>query len=94
MLRRSLQDPLLWSWLDQVSDDDFLGPQDLAAIRQPLHVVFGRQERLFPDRSREFWRAHLPAGAVFEEPEGFGHSPYLDDRQWAVDRILALASRV
>jgi pimeloyl-ACP methyl ester carboxylesterase len=93
VLRRSLQDPLVDSWLAQVSADDFLAPTDLQQLTRPVHVVFGKQERFFPTSSRDFWRTNLPAHAVYEEPEGFGHSPYLDDPAWAIARILAVAQR-
>lgn len=93
ILRRSLQDPLVDSWLDQVSDDDFLDPTALRAVTQPLHVVIGKQERFFPARTRDFWRDNLPVQSVFEEPDGMGHSPFLDDPPWAVGRILTLAAR-
>jgi pimeloyl-ACP methyl ester carboxylesterase len=92
-LRRSLQDPVVWRWLEQVADEDFLAPPDVRRLQGPVHVVFGRQERFFPPSAREFWREHLPPHAVLEEPDGMGHSPFLDDRPWASARIVAMARR-
>lgn len=92
-LRRSLGDPLLRRWLASVTPDQFLTPEELRDLRVPVEVVWGRQERMLPDSAREFWRAHLPADAL-EEPDGFGHTPFLDDRRWTAARILASAERV
>ncbi|MEQ1564603.1 MAG: alpha/beta fold hydrolase [Myxococcota bacterium] len=94
LLRRTLSDPVLREWLGSVSPDQFLQPEEIAGIRAPIEVVWGRQERVLPAAAREFWRANLPPHGVLDEPEGFGHSPFLDDRKWVADRIVAFTRRV
>ncbi|MEZ4239026.1 MAG: alpha/beta fold hydrolase [Myxococcota bacterium] len=94
LLRRSLADPVLQAWLHRVSDADFLAPAELAGLPVPVRVVGGLQERILPLAGRDFWRAHLPAGSEVVEPDGFGHSPFLDDRAWTARQVLDFAARV
>ncbi|MEQ1501211.1 MAG: alpha/beta fold hydrolase [Myxococcota bacterium] len=93
-LRRSLADPVLRAWLADVTDDDFLRPDELAGLATPVRVVWGRQERILPDRARGFWRDHLPSHAELLEPEGFGHTPFLDDRRWTASEVLRFCAEV
>jgi pimeloyl-ACP methyl ester carboxylesterase len=91
ILRRTLADPVLKSWLDRVSEGDFLEPDELRAVPRPVRVIWGRQERILPAHALAFWREHLPATSEVLEPEGFGHSPFLDDRRWTADQVVSFA---
>jgi pimeloyl-ACP methyl ester carboxylesterase len=88
LLRRPLSDPLLRRWLQEMTPEDFLSAEEIGSMPRPLRVVWGKQERILPLRAREFWRAHLPPHGDLIEPDGFGHSPFLDDRGWVVEEIL------
>lgn len=61
--------------------------EQLADLKPPTHVVWGRSERVLSPASLEFFRRALPARTTFEEPEGFGHCPYMD-------RPYALAAKI
>jgi pimeloyl-ACP methyl ester carboxylesterase len=61
--------------------------EQLADLRVPIVVQWGRSERVLPPASLEFFRRALPSHAVFEEPDDFGHCPYMD-------RPRELAARV
>jgi pimeloyl-ACP methyl ester carboxylesterase len=52
--------------------------EQLADLRPPTHLVWGRSERVLSPASLEFFRRALPSHATFEEPEDFGHCPYMD----------------
>lgn len=52
--------------------------EQLGELQPPTHVVWGRSERVLPSASLEFFRRALPAHATFEEPDDFGHCPYMD----------------
>ena len=52
--------------------------EQLADLRAPTLVQWGRSERILPPASLEFFRRALPPHVVFEEPEDFGHCPYMD----------------
>lgn len=69
--------------------DDLLTPGELAALRMPVLLMWGRSERLLPRESFEFFRAHLPPHAVVEEPDEFGHCPQLDRPALLTARLAA-----
>ena len=52
--------------------------EQLAGLRTPTLLQWGRSERVLPAASLEFFRRALPPHVVFEEPDDFGHCPYMD----------------
>lgn len=52
--------------------------EQLAELRAPTLLQWGTSERVLPPASLEFFRRALPPHVVFEEPEDFGHCPYMD----------------
>jgi pimeloyl-ACP methyl ester carboxylesterase len=94
-VRRSFRDPSVRSLLAAIGPEHLLRPEQLAALRMPVLLVWGRDERILPRSQLEFFRRYLPAHARIEEPEGHGHAPYLLDAPDAVARrILAFAEDV
>ena len=91
LLRGPLADPLLRRWLERVAPEDFLTADEIATVPRPIQVIWGKQERILPGRAREFWRAHLPPHSSIIEPEGLGHSPFLDKPLWMIREILKYA---
>ncbi|MEM6930668.1 MAG: alpha/beta hydrolase, partial [Myxococcota bacterium] len=67
---------------------DLLTAEEVASLRQPTVVMWGRKERILTPLQREFFRDNLPDHAVFEEPPGLGHAPFMDDPAYVVDRFL------
>lgn len=67
--------------------------EDLAALTMPVHLFWGRGERLLPPHHLAFFREHLRA-ATIEEAEGFGHSPQLDDVDAVARKLLDFARSV
>jgi pimeloyl-ACP methyl ester carboxylesterase len=91
--RRKFSHPTMVAMLEAVRPEDFLTPEHLSAIAHPTLIVWGRGERILPGRHLEYFRAHLPHAHI-DEPEDFGHSPFLD-RPWPLaQRILAFAASV
>lgn len=68
--------------------DELLSADELAALRKPTVVMWGRKDRILTPLQREFFRAHLPPHAVFEEPPGLGHAPFVDDPAYVTSRFL------
>lgn len=66
-------------------------PDDLASLRMPILLLWGRSERLLPVEALAYFRRHLPPHAVIEEPIGFGHSPQLERPSQVAARIVAFA---
>ena len=64
-------------------------PEDLGHLTMPLLFLWGRSEKLLPASALRYFRAHLPAHAVIEEPEGFGHTPQLEVPGKLAARVLA-----
>ena len=73
------------------SNEHLPAPGAVAALKMPMLLVWGRQERLLPDWMLAWLRAHLPAHAVVEQPEGCGHCPHFDDPRGLARRIVDLA---
>ena len=63
-------------------------PAELASLAMPILFLWGRSEKLLPASALRWFRSHLPAHAVIEEPEGFGHTPQLESPGRLADRIL------
>ena len=66
-------------------------PEDLASLAMPVLLLWGRSERLLPAEALAYFRLHLPAHAVIEEPIGFGHSPQLEHPERLARRIVEFA---
>lgn len=77
--------------LDSSTPEHAALPEDLAALAMPILLLWGRSERLLPAEALAYFRDHLPAHAVIEEPVGFGHSPQLEHPFRLADRILEFA---
>ncbi len=62
--------------------------EQLAGIRAPTLLQWGRSERVLPPASLEFFRRALPPHVVFEEPDDFGHCPQMDSPRQLAARIV------
>lgn len=69
-------------------------PEDLGRLAMPLLFVWGRSEKLLPASALRYFRAHLPAHAVIEEPAGFGHTPQLEVPARLAERVVAFLKSV
>ena len=67
---------------------------ELAALQPPTLILWGRSERLLPSASLEFFRRAVPAHVRIEEPDEFGHCPYLDRPRAVADRIAAFVDEL
>lgn len=87
ILRRFALSPLR-SVLESFRPEHMFTAEQLAGLRPPTVLQWGRSERLLPGASLEFFRRALPAHVRFEEPDGFGHCPYLDRPRALADRLV------
>lgn len=90
-LSANFENPALEHFFASVGPDDFATPEQLAALTMPVLLLWGRADTLMPAHHLEFFREHLPAHAVIEEPAGYGHSPYLEHPAQLAERILEFA---
>ncbi len=75
-------------FLGSVKAEDFFTADQLGSIQCPVHVLWGRSDRILPRSSLSFLRGALPEGTVFEEPHAMGHSPHLERPGLLVDRLV------
>lgn len=80
--------------IGELDESPALAPDALRTLRAPIHLLWGRGERLFPRSHLEFFRANLPPHTVIEEAIGFGHAPHLDDLEGLARKIVEFATNV
>ncbi|MHB8878246.1 MAG: alpha/beta fold hydrolase [Myxococcaceae bacterium] len=90
-VRRRFAAPPMRALLDGLSQADLLRPKDLRNLTPPVRLVWGKADGILPLAHREFFRRHLPAHALIDEPAGMGHSPYLDRPAAVARQILDFA---
>ena len=74
--------------LDTATNDQLPTPDALGSLRMPILLLWGKSERMLPDSHLEYFRKHLPAHAIIERPERFGHCPHLDAPKELSARIV------
>ncbi len=84
--------PAVHDLLSTTTPDHAVPATALGALPMPILLWWGRSERLLPAAHLAWWKTHLPAHAVIEQPEGIGHCPHLDDPSRVAGRIAAFAS--
>jgi pimeloyl-ACP methyl ester carboxylesterase len=77
--------------LAAVTLDDFPAPERLPTLPMPILLIWGQSERLLPPSALAYFRRHLPAHAVIEEPVGIGHCAHLDDPERLAARVVEFA---
>lgn len=77
--------------LAAVTVDDFPAPERLPTLPMPILLIWGQSERLLPPSALAYFRRHLPAHAVIEEPVGLGHCAHLDDPARLAARVIEFA---
>jgi pimeloyl-ACP methyl ester carboxylesterase len=77
-----------------VTVDHLFTAEQLGGLSVPVHLVWGRSERLMPSSHLAFFKQSLPKAATFDEPEGFGHCGHLDNPRLFADMIVDFARRV
>jgi pimeloyl-ACP methyl ester carboxylesterase len=93
ILRRFALGPLRHC-LESFRPEHMFTPDELAALTPPTLILWGRSERLLPSASLEFFRRALPAHVRIEEPDEFGHCPYLDRPRMVADKIAAFVEEM
>ena len=74
--------------LESATNEHAPKPDELASLTMPILFLWGRSEKLLPASALKYFRAHLPAHAVIEEPAGFGHTPQFEVPERLAERIL------
>jgi pimeloyl-ACP methyl ester carboxylesterase len=93
-LRQKFNHPVMRAILETLRPADLLRPQELRALPAPTLLLWGTKDVILPAASREFFRRHKPAHARFEEPEGFSHSPYIENAEALTERLAEFVREV
>ena len=89
-VQRKFANPALQAMLASMKPSDLLTPEELAVLRIPTLLLWGKQDRILPRSSLAFFRAHLPGThTIVEEPDDDSHTPYLEDPDAVAARIVA-----
>lgn len=86
-VRARFSRPHIRALLASVRPEHGLPPEKLAGLTMPTLLLWGRLDRLMPPEMLAWYRAHLPPGALIEEP-ACGHCPQVDRPVWTARRIL------
>jgi pimeloyl-ACP methyl ester carboxylesterase len=89
VVRRRFSDPWLRAVLDAVGPEAMLSPGELASLACPVRVVWGKLDRTQPPEQLGFFKTHLPARAVVEEPAKYTHCPQLEHPGEVAARFVA-----
>jgi pimeloyl-ACP methyl ester carboxylesterase len=90
-LRATMQRQAVRDILATATLDDLPAPERLGDLSMPVLLMWGRSERVLPPSALAYFRQHLPARSLIEEPTGFGHCPHFDDPTRLADRLIEFA---
>jgi pimeloyl-ACP methyl ester carboxylesterase len=76
-LQSRFSQPRVRHLLTMLDERSCLSPAELQQLTPPTLLIWGRQDRIFPQEVTYF-KQHLPSSARILEPEHFTHSPYLE----------------
>ncbi len=79
--------PFIQELINNVSADTLFTPEQLASLKMPIQLIWGKADRLMLKEHLDFYKKYLPKQTIIEEPEDFGHCPFLD-------RPVELSARV
>ncbi|NUO51930.1 MAG: alpha/beta fold hydrolase [Polyangiaceae bacterium] len=90
-LLAQLGHPVVKTFLESLAVEDCFTAEQVAKLRVPTLVIWGKSDRILPRSGLDFYRRELPSGTTFEEPEGLGHSPHLERPRWLLERIMSFS---
>lgn len=79
--------PSVRSLLSATRAEHQFSAHEIRSINAPTLLVWPKGDRVFPEGCREFFATHL-RGARVVEPEGVGHSPYLEDAEGLLNEMI------
>lgn len=89
---QQLNNPSIRSFIDEISEDDYLTPRHLAQLSMPVLFLWGQSDQVMLPEQLDYFRRHLPAHVQLEEPKEYGHAPYIEHPFHLSDRLLRFTS--
>ena len=93
-VKRRMRHPGVRGVIDNATPEVLLKREDLAALKMPVVLSWGRRDGVLPRGNLDFFRKNLPPHATVHEPEHHGHSPYLEDATGVGRSIVRFLSEV
>jgi pimeloyl-ACP methyl ester carboxylesterase len=89
-LRRTLRRPSVVQLMNTLQAEDFLSAEELAQVRCPAVLVWGKRDRLIPDGCRSFYLQKLK-GVRYAPVPDCGHCPQLECPDRTAEVLLRLS---
>lgn len=80
--------------VNNVPHDYLFKPGDLDALTMPLQFIWGKKDRIMIKEQLDFFKENLPSHSIIEEPDEFGHCPYLDHPVQLAARVIDFCEKV
>ena len=85
--KQRFADPVMSGFIESISSHDLLREDEVASLRMPTLLVWGRDEKVLPPANLAWFAEHLPEHGIIERWQDFGHIGFME-------RPAALARRV
>jgi pimeloyl-ACP methyl ester carboxylesterase len=93
-LLSTLGSPIIQELLNNIPADYLFKPEELKCLPMPISLIWGKSDKIMLPRHLEFFRKNLPEHTLIEEPEDFGHCPYIDKPVQVAARIIDFTEKV
>ncbi|MGE5186376.1 MAG: alpha/beta fold hydrolase [Acidobacteriota bacterium] len=93
-LPRLMQRRAIRELLETASNDHVPTPEQLASLRPPILLVWGKSEKILPGTLLDYFTRHLPRHTVVEQPEDFAHCPHFEAPREVARRIAEFAQAI
>jgi len=77
-LKRRLAVPHIRSFLESISPEMSLSPDEVRSLPVPVRLLVGEEDGLLPTRSHDWYAEHLPPTSEVVRLPGVGHAPMVD----------------
>lgn len=74
--------------VNSVPHDYLFTPEQLQRLKMPVQLIWGKKDRIMIEEQRQFFKKNLPEQTIIEEPEEFGHCPYMDHPVQLAARVI------
>ena len=85
---RQLRDPSVQGFIDHLGPHDLHTPEHLACLQMPMLLLWGKRDQIMTPEQLAYFRTHLPEHVHLEEPEFYGHAPYIEHPGHLSTRLL------
>lgn len=90
----TLNRPVIQQLLDDITVDFLFTPEDLKKITMPVSLIWGKSDKIMLPGHLDFFKKYLPVHAIIEEPDDFGHCPFIDRPVQLAARIIDFTEKV